>query len=337
MQTDFTATEVETGGLLIGPPSFATPELNAAESDYVAPPGATEVAPDAAGNRTFQLTDAANNVVQWSIDALGNAFNYLGLGPATPSTPTTVPPLQTSGGTGFLDTLAGVFAQPTQRPSDPRDTYVPAVGWRSGTDAQGNPLFRVVDEASNLIEWGINSAGDIFGIRNLGASDAAGNLRSGVSTQSGGILNDLNNIATGNNTGTNTSDGTAGTIIAPNTVTSTINNFTSTVGTNAIDLANTMFNGFKNFLGVGSPATSATNFAASNDRALGTPAYPGNYAVGQKTDLSQNSPGAPSSPAALLTGLNTKSNANTPNLRLYLVLALVAVVGYFLYKRARGR
>jgi len=70
--------------------------------------------------------------------------------------------------TGFFDGNDGIV--PSTPAVDPRDTYTnpDPTAKRVGTDAGGNPIWQLIDAGGDLVQWGINSLGSMFGVQNLG-------------------------------------------------------------------------------------------------------------------------------------------------------------------------
>lgn len=308
------------GGLLGG--FFGPSQPTDARWSYNAPAGAWSVGTGTGGNPQYQLKDEAGNIVQWAIDALGNMVDVRNLGPA---------------GQG------GVVSQ------DFRDTYAAPAGASKVGETGGNPLYQLVDSAGSLIQWGINRAGEIIGLTNLGEAKKAPPVVSTPPPQNTGIGSGTTggtkttapgagNINTGNSVldglinganRTNNPDGGAGLGIS-NTTYAPIN---TTTNVSTVTTTSTVANSAGQFNDVLKQITDI--FKPTNDAALTRGALnPSMFSGGRAVDYSRSQQGSNTDPAAIVKGNFLTTNQNDTSKYMWILVAVsVLTFAVLLFRR----
>lgn len=297
---------------------------------YTAPAGAWSAGTGPTGNPIFQLRDEAGNIVEWAIDALGSMVDVKNLGPA---------------GTG------GLISQ------DPRDNYTAPKGATAiGQDSSGNPFYELVDEAGNLVKWGIDKLGGIIGLENLGAAPGssappakaptttskppATTTSSGLPGLTGGPGADLlSNILKGDNTTPNPSGLTiTNNTVAPVTTTTSnwfnqITNSTSNVTANAAGQFNAALDSIAGLFSklAPSPLAPATNDAALKNGAV----VPGVFQAGRRVDYSRSQQGSNTETAATVKGsfLTTNQNDNSKYMWVLVAVSVLTLLAILLRRK----
>lgn len=287
-------------------------------------------------------------------------------------------------GTANLATVAGDITRdffggsetPATPPPDGRQTYVPpAQAWRAGSDAEGNPLFRLIDEGGDLIQWGIRNLGgvaDAFGFQNLGknyASPAGSALGSANRTleaprlapanpatgtvtpsSSGGILSEIGSLLTGD-----TTPAAPGVTIAPTTqnyAPVSLFNDTSnrssvvapttvsqTYNVNSADLVSRVVDSIAGiFRGGNAPVSAASSALPMNDAIFGRATTPATFGTGQRIDTARSAPNSNANgqgSAASISGLKNILQNENNRPLLFLGLAAVGLLAFLAFRRGR--
>jgi hypothetical protein len=299
-------------------------------------PTAQQVSVDpATGNPIWQLIDKGGSVLRWAVDKTGSVVGLENLGTTA---------------------------------NDARPSYqAPANAKRSGTDAAtGNPLYQLLDEGGDLIEWGIDWLGNVVGVKNLGKPLAPSiNTKPAAKTgaDAGALTKQLNtgdpakdilsqllngenkdNLSGGLKIVNQTDNRPVTTYNVDNSV-RTSSNTTTNVSTNvnSADLVSKVVDSIAGIFkasGGNSPIQSASAVTPSDDTIFGRASFPGDFAKGRPLDGARMEPGSNAQPkpaVATLTGnlSSTLTNENNrPLLLLGIALSAAALLVVIFRRRA---
>jgi hypothetical protein len=273
-------------------------------------------------------------LIQWAVNSLGEAQDVTDVTPASPI--------------------------------DARMTYVaPSGTQRAGTDTSGNPLFKLLDEGGDWIQYAVNAAGEAIGITNLSENERRNAVVAPPPTRTppaggnsllntgGGATDILTEILTGD--GANKSGGVLNIVNQtdnrPVTTTNIDNSnrsvvsYSSVVNTsvNSADLVSNVVDSIARiFKGGNAPVQASKSVVASNDTLFGSPLTPASRQAGMSLDgarMSSGSNGTPITPTATVSGEFSRLTQNITNDKNSILLwagLVVGLFGLFFALRRRG-